>query len=317
MDLTERTIDSREVFRGRIIRVRQDTVRLPNGKESSREVVEHPGGVGILAIDGEDRVVLVRQYRYAFERVLTEIPDLVVKEIKTQYSIRNLGTHSVVLDALAEDSRHKLYNLELQVADQDDHQKRVRYYQSNIDISYLDKGKNYEELPELYLIYMTKFDLFHLGQVKYTIYRGIAGTDVILDNGVHELYINAANHDGTVVAELMEFFTETGTRKQQFPELSGRIHYLKEEQEGVTRMCEAVRKYGDEREDRGRSEGMQQGMQKGMQQGMQKGMQKGMQQERVETIRNALKMNLPLETVAQLVRLPVEEVRKLIAELEQ
>ena len=250
-------------------------------------------------------------------RVLTEIPDLVVKEIKTQYSIRNLGTHSVVLDALAEDSRHKLYNLELQVADQDDHQKRVRYYQSNIDISYLDKGKNYEELPELYLIYMTKFDLFHLGQVKYTIYRGIAGTDVILDNGVHELYINAANHDGTVVAELMEFFTETGTRKQQFPELSGRIHYLKEEQEGVTRMCEAVRKYGDEREDRGRSEGMQQGMQKGMQQGMQKGMQKGMQQERVETIRNALKMNLPLETVAQLVRLPVEEVRKLIAELEQ
>lgn len=82
-------------------------------------------------------------------------------------------------------------------------------------------------------------------------------------------------------------------------------------------MCEAVRKYGDEREDRGRSEGMQQGMQKGMQQGMQKGMQKGMQQERVETIRNALKMNLPLETVAQLVRLPVEEVRKLIAELEQ
>ena len=62
---------------------------------------------------------------------------------------------------------------------------------------------------------------------------------------------------------------------------------------------------------------MQQGMQKGMQQGMQKGMQKGMQQERVETIRNALKMNLPLETVAQLVRLPVEEVRKLIAEMEQ
>ena len=74
MDLTERTIDSREVFHGRIIRVRQDTVRLPNGKESSREVVEHPGGVGILAIDGEDRVVLVRQYRYAFSRVLTEIP---------------------------------------------------------------------------------------------------------------------------------------------------------------------------------------------------------------------------------------------------
>ena len=74
MDLTEKTVDSREVFKGRIIRVRLDTVRLPNGKKSTREVVEHPGGVAILAIDSEDRVLLVRQYRYPFERVLTEIP---------------------------------------------------------------------------------------------------------------------------------------------------------------------------------------------------------------------------------------------------
>lgn len=74
MELTEKTINSREVFKGRIIRVRFDTVRLPNGKECTREVVEHPGGVAILAIDSEDRVLLVRQYRYPFERVLTEIP---------------------------------------------------------------------------------------------------------------------------------------------------------------------------------------------------------------------------------------------------
>ena len=70
MDMTEKTLASREVYRGRIIRVREDTVLLPNGKEGRREVVEHPGGVGILALD----VLLVRQYRYAFSRVLTEIP---------------------------------------------------------------------------------------------------------------------------------------------------------------------------------------------------------------------------------------------------
>ncbi len=74
MELTEKTIDSREIFKGRIIRVRLDTVRLPNGKEGIREVVEHPGGVAILAIDSEDRVLLVRQYRYPFERVMTEVP---------------------------------------------------------------------------------------------------------------------------------------------------------------------------------------------------------------------------------------------------
>lgn len=221
-------------------------------------------------------------------RVLTEIPDLIVKSIKTQYSIRNLGTHSVILDALAEDSQHKLYNLELQVADQDNHQKRVRYYQSNIDISYLDKGRKYEALPELYLIYMTKFDLFQLGKVKYSVHRVIDGTNIMVDNGVHELYINAANDDGTEIAELMEFFTGTETWKQQFPDLSDRIQYLKDQKEGVDRMCEAVRKYGDEREIKGKQ----------------------------QVIQSALKMKMSLETIAELVQLPVEEVQKLIEKME-
>ena len=74
MDMTEKMLESREVYRGRILRVREDKVLLPNGKTGTREVVEHPGGVGILALDDEDRVALVRQYRYAFSRVLTEIP---------------------------------------------------------------------------------------------------------------------------------------------------------------------------------------------------------------------------------------------------
>ncbi len=73
MDMTEKTLSSREVYRGRILRVREDTVLLPNGQQGTREVVEHPGGVGILALDGGD-VLLVRQYRYVFSRVLTEIP---------------------------------------------------------------------------------------------------------------------------------------------------------------------------------------------------------------------------------------------------
>ena len=74
MDMTERTLESGEVYRGRILRVREDKVSLPNGKTGTREVVEHPGGVGILALDDDGCAVLVRQYRYAFSRVLTEIP---------------------------------------------------------------------------------------------------------------------------------------------------------------------------------------------------------------------------------------------------
>lgn len=74
MDLTERTLSSREIFRGRVVRLRVDEVSLPNGGTSVREVVDHPGGVCILALDGEDRAAVVRQYRYAFSRVMTELP---------------------------------------------------------------------------------------------------------------------------------------------------------------------------------------------------------------------------------------------------
>ena len=59
MDLTEKTLESREVYRGRILRVREDRVLLPNGQEAQREIVEHPGGVGILALDADGCAVLL------------------------------------------------------------------------------------------------------------------------------------------------------------------------------------------------------------------------------------------------------------------
>jgi ADP-ribose pyrophosphatase len=74
MDMTEKTLKTEEIYRGKIIRVRKDSVLLPNGKTSVREVVEHPGGVGILAMDEHNCVPMVTQYRYCFQSTLLEIP---------------------------------------------------------------------------------------------------------------------------------------------------------------------------------------------------------------------------------------------------
>lgn len=70
MNLTEQLLSRREIYHGRIIDVQVDTVSLPNGNTSTREVVRHPGGVGILALDDEGCAVLVEQYRYVFGRTL-------------------------------------------------------------------------------------------------------------------------------------------------------------------------------------------------------------------------------------------------------
>jgi 8-oxo-dGTP pyrophosphatase MutT (NUDIX family) len=66
--------DSTVMARGHIVTVRRDTVELPNGELVPREVVEHPGAVAILALDDEDRVLMIRQYRHPVGATLWEIP---------------------------------------------------------------------------------------------------------------------------------------------------------------------------------------------------------------------------------------------------
>ena len=70
----ERTLNSTKKFEGRIISVRLDEVELENGKTAFREVVDHSGGVCILALDKENMVTLVQQYRYPYGEEVLELP---------------------------------------------------------------------------------------------------------------------------------------------------------------------------------------------------------------------------------------------------
>ena len=74
MDLTEITLEREDVFKGRIFSVHVDKVRLPNGETSVREVIEHGGGAAILALDNDNKVLVVTQYRYTFGKTLIELP---------------------------------------------------------------------------------------------------------------------------------------------------------------------------------------------------------------------------------------------------
>jgi ADP-ribose pyrophosphatase len=69
----EERIGGEVLFEGRMLRVERDTVRLPNGLQTSREVVRHPGAVGIIALQ-DQQLLLVRQYRYAIAQETLEIP---------------------------------------------------------------------------------------------------------------------------------------------------------------------------------------------------------------------------------------------------
>ena len=74
MDMTERMVEHTRPYEGVIVKVDLDKAQLPNGRVAAREVVVHPGGVAALPLNEDGTVTVVRQYRYAFGRVLTEIP---------------------------------------------------------------------------------------------------------------------------------------------------------------------------------------------------------------------------------------------------
>lgn len=74
MTKNEPTIASTYIYRGKVVTLRKDQVRLPNGKSAEREIVEHSGAVAVVPVTGEGKIIFVRQYRKPVEREMIEIP---------------------------------------------------------------------------------------------------------------------------------------------------------------------------------------------------------------------------------------------------
>ena len=74
MQLTEKTLSSKDIFNGKILHVIHDEVELEDGSRALREVVRHPGGVCVAAINDDNNMLFVRQFRYPYGEVVLELP---------------------------------------------------------------------------------------------------------------------------------------------------------------------------------------------------------------------------------------------------
>ncbi len=73
-DFEEKTEKVREIYDGRVVKLRVEDVTLPNGESAERELIAHPGGAGMIAVDDDRNVLMVRQYRIAARAMMLEIP---------------------------------------------------------------------------------------------------------------------------------------------------------------------------------------------------------------------------------------------------
>ena len=184
-------------------------------------------------------------------RLCTSIPDLKLIKSNIQKAVRNLVGRSVTLDFLAEDSNGKIFNIEVQNADEQKSfgPQRSRYHQSVIDASLAPKGIDFDELPELYVIFITPFNpLKKYGRNKVAYYKTSYLDGIEWNNQVHEIYLNAEVKDGSALSEMLQFFKTADPNDNRFGPLSDSVRKYKYVDEEVNTMCRAVEEYAEERE---------------------------------------------------------------------
>ena len=227
-------------------------------------------------------------------RIVLEMPDLVVVDVRTQVFVENLLHRSVRLDIVATDSAGRKINVEIQRSDKGAGRKRARYNSSMMDANLLRKGADFAELPETYVVFITEHDVIGDGQPLYKVERYISGSNKKFEDGSHIVYVNGAYRDETPVGKLMHDFSCTDPANMHYEMLAERVRFFKESKEGIAIMCKAMEDMRNE--------------------SLREGMREGMREEKKLTVLRMLEMGkYALEEVAIISGLSLEEVEKLQA----
>lgn len=176
-------------------------------------------------------------------RTILEDDSLVVTSVITQSDERNLYGRSVRLDALCTLGNGTKVNVEVQRSDNDNHLKRARFNASSITVRESETGTKFEEVLELYIVYISEFDFLKGDKTIYHVEKVLRETGQVIDDGLHEIFVNTAVDDGTEIAELMSCFTKKEVKNARFPMLSSEVRRLKESEGGMQVMCEVMKKY--------------------------------------------------------------------------
>ena len=187
---------------------------------------------------------------FLFGKVMTSNPNLLLELL--QYSLPefhiqqienpekeadvklSIDAHGVRLDVITTDDQGRRIDVEMQMRDEKNIPRRMRYYEGSIDQTTLEKGQNYNRLGDVVILFITPFDPFDAhGYYKYT-FRNTCQEDkeLVLDDGVTKVVLNAAGHKGEITPELIRgrlvcrSRAEAGAYSQTQREMEERVYGL-------------------------------------------------------------------------------------------
>lgn len=176
-------------------------------------------------------------------RVILEDERLIVEQVIVQSDERNLYGRSVRLDALCIMGDRTKCNIEVQRSDNDNHLRRARFNAASITVKESNPGIKFEDVIELYIVYISEFDFLRGNKTIYHVEKVLRETGKVVDDGLHEIFVNTAVDDGTDIAALMSCFTKKEVKHPKFPVLSSEVTRLKETEGGAKAVCEVMQRY--------------------------------------------------------------------------
>ena len=227
-------------------------------------------------------------------QVIMEKQDLKVIEQIIQKDYKNLQGRSAIMDCVARDSEGKQFDVEIQQDNEGASPKRARYHSGLMDMNTLNPGQDFDELPESYVIFITRDDILGYDFPIYHIDRHIKEADDSFQDEAHIIYVNSRKQEDTELGRLMHDLHCKNADEMHSPVLAKRVHELKDTQKGVELMCHEMEKIYSE--------------------GMESGEKRGELKAKKETVLSLAEMGLPVEKIAKAVNHDVNEVQKWIDE---
>ena len=254
----------------------------------------------------QDKTICSSLLRMLLSDALAEITAISYQKSFDQ----SLYAKGIRLDVWATDTAGKLYDIEMQTANAYNLAKRLRYYQAVLDISTLEKGTDYEQLHDSFLIFFCTFDYLAKGLPVYT-FKTVCSEDmrIRLPDAITKVIVNSSAAEKERDKDLRAFLKYMNGDKPDSP-------FVRTIDEAVKRIKadeQHRREYMMLRsfEMDARRAGFQQGMTQGVAQGMRQGEARGSHQKALETAKNLLQFGLSIENIVKVTGLTAAEVTAL------
>ena len=232
----------------------------------------------------------------------------IVRLFKQKPIENQIASKGVRLDIMIEDETGKLYDIEMQTTNEKNLPKRMRYYQCAIDNSAINKGSDYNDLPDTFIIFLCTFDYLERGVPVYTIKPYCPETEQEFNDGTTKIIVNstASEQAEENLKAFLSYMNGQNPQTAFTKKLEEKVNQTKEDEE-KRREYMLLKSF----EMDARRAGIQEGIQAGLAQGRSEGLAQGSYQTKLETAKNLIDIGLSAENISKATGLSREEIESI------